>query len=92
VEGGEPVGQNWSPPGDTEVEMLHRLVTGGVQANTRKPPCPVLGLYNAHCPVSVPQSKPIKTISGFVPTRIGGPQVPTPQEVYTSRFPRRFSP
>lgn len=37
-------------------------------------------------------SKPIITISGDVPIRSGGPQVPTPQEVYTSKLPKRSKP
>jgi hypothetical protein len=34
----------------------------------------------------------ISTISGLVPMRSGGPQVPAPLEVYTWRLPRRSRP
>jgi hypothetical protein len=37
-------------------------------------------------------SKRMSTISGFVPTRNGGPHVPAPQFVKTSIRPRRCSP
>ena len=54
--------------------------------------------------VSAPSGKPvtndlssaasnvISTISGFVPTRSGGPQVPTPQLVKTRSRPKRWRP
>jgi hypothetical protein len=37
-------------------------------------------------------SKVSSTISGFVPTRKGGPHVPTPQLVKTRSFPKRWRP